>query len=261
MKASDRAILLGLLILGVGASFWFFALSPKREQAAELEASANAIRSDIAAQQQVVAAAREAQEGYERNYTELVVLGKAAPADGDTPSLLQQLISLSDDSQTTFDVLTLDESAPPTPTGPGLTTADQAQTAAAPAPAPPALPATEATASRLPLGASVGPAGLGILPYSLEFTGDFFQVSDLMEGIDDLIGADGKAVRVGGRLLTVNGFEMTKTEEGDDLEVSLSVSSYVLPDSQGLTAGATATGPPPSVPFAVPTPVATAPAP
>ena len=38
MKAADRGILLGLLILGALAAFWFLLLSPKRAEASKLEA-------------------------------------------------------------------------------------------------------------------------------------------------------------------------------------------------------------------------------
>ena len=57
---------------------------------------------------------------------------------------------------------------------------------------------------------------------------------------------------VGGRLITINGFKMTKEEADGPLKVELSISSYVLPASQGLTAGGTSTMPPASVPAAAP---------
>ena len=52
-------------------------------------------------------AAHQAQEDYESNFSSLVVLGKAAPADGDTPSLLRQLVDVSAHSKTTFGSLAL----------------------------------------------------------------------------------------------------------------------------------------------------------
>ena len=111
-----------------------------------------------------------------------------------------------------------------------------------------AAPATEASASSLPIGASVGSAGLAVLPYDMRFSGDFFQVADLFKGIDHMVGSKNVDVNVGGRLITINGFKMTKEDAVSPLKVELSISSYVLPESQGLTAGGTSTMPPESVP-------------
>jgi hypothetical protein len=263
MKSTDRSILLGLVILGLLACFWFMLLAPKRERASELEQEAGDLQAEVTEQEQIAAWAEQAQDEYARNYERLIVLGKAAPADGDTPSFLAQLTDLSDKSGTAFDSLTLsDGEAAPPPSAAAETTTDQnaeapaTEGAAEPASAPavPVAP-TEATAATLPLGATVGPAGLGVLPYDLRFTGDFFDVADLLASLDSLVASGGRATSVDGRLVTVNGFTMAPAGEGRDLAVDLSITTYVLPDSQGLTAGATPAEPAPTVPE--PTPVST----
>ena len=272
MRKADRTILLAVGVLGMFAAFWFLALAPKRQEAKELEDKAAQLQLDVAAQEAIVSDGREAQADYERNFSSLVVLGKAAPADGDTPGLLEQLVSISKEAKTGFQLLqqadavevaqpaaaetTADASTAPPAEGeaaPATETAPEATTVSA-------VPATEASAASLPIGATVGSAGLGVLPYDVMFTGDFFQVADLFQGIDKMIESEAANVEVGGRLVTVNGFKMTKpdsTEPGATgaLEVQLSISTYVLPESQGLTAGATSTAPPEAVPAAT-TPVA-----
>jgi len=60
---------------------------------------------------------------------------------------------------------------------------------------------------------------------------------------------------VDGRLVTINGFTMAPSETDQTLNVELSITTYVLPESQGLTAGATPAAPPATVP--APTPVST----
>jgi len=261
MKSSDRSILLGLVLLGLLAAFWFMLLSPKRDRASELETQVTDLQAEVSQQQQLADYAEQAEADYAGNYERLIVLGKAAPADGDTPSLLAQLSALAKDAGTEFDSLTAggDAPAPPPPPATSESTTDQnatpeqtgdpATTAAVPA------PATETSAALLPLGASVGPAGLGVLPYTLEFRGDFFSMADLLESLDKQVGT-GKSVEVDGRLLTINGFSMTPEEESGDLAVELLITSYVLPESQGLTAGATPTAPPATVPAATTTPTA-----
>jgi hypothetical protein len=268
MKATDRSILTGLVILGLLAAFWFMLLSPKREDAAELERQVDDLRAEVAAEEELAAAAEQAEADYAKNYERLIVLGKAAPADGDTPSLLAQLTELSKRSHTDFASLTVEEGeAAPQPAAAQTTTDQNAEAAAAGSEAAPAVPvaaapATEASAANLPLGATVGPAGLGVMPYTLSFSGGFFQIADLLEGIDSQVGADGTATKVGGRLVTVDGFTLAPSGTGEDLAVDLSITTYVLPDSQGLTAGATPEAPPASVPTPAPSvPTSTTPAP
>lgn len=266
MKASDRSILVGLLILVMLAGFWFLLLAPKRERASELEAQAESLRGEVAQQEQLALAAEQAQGDYAKNYRRLVVLGKAAPSDGDTPSLLAQLSELSKRSKTRFASLTLEASsgsAVPLPATVTETTTDESaeagETAVDESVAPIAA-ATEASASLLPLGASVGPAGLGVMPYSLQFSGGFFEIADLLARLDDRVKVGARGAQVDGRLLTVSGFSMTRESEGEaELAVDLSITAYVLPESQGLTAGATPAAPPAEIPAAPQTTAAPAP--
>lgn len=265
MKAADRSVLLGLVILGVLAAFWFMLLAPKREKASELEQQVSDLQTEVTLQEQLAAAAEAAQADYDQNYERLITLGKAAPADGDTPSLLAQLSALAEGTKTEFGSLTLSSEAPPALPAAAESTTDQNAEAAAPATSTPAAtatpaPATEATAALLPLGASVGPAGLGVMPYDLQFQGDFFSMADLLKRLDKQIEIR-RGVKVVGRLLTINGFTMTPNEETGGLDVALSITSYVLPESQGLTAGATPTAPATSVPPATTVPTSTSPTP
>lgn len=266
MKSSDRAILIGLVVAGVAAAFWFLLLAPKRDEASELSTQVDDLRAEVDTQQQLVATAGQAQDEYEANYSSLVTLGKAAPADGDLPSLLEQLQALSDRSGVQFSLLQLGSGAelPAAPTPPPAAPAEGEDAAVPPgetataSSTTPAAP-TEASAASLPIGATVGPAGLGVLPYELKFSGDFFEIADLMKRIDQLIGAKSTKVDVGGRLLTVNEFTMEPVDGTAQLDVSMVVTSYVLPQSQGLTAGATSEAPPGSIPAATSTTTSTTP--
>ncbi len=86
------------------------------------------------------------------------------------------------------------------------------------------------------------------MPYALEFDGGFFAIADFIEGIDSLVETRDGTVDAKGRLVTIDGFNMAPSgeEEGSassDLHASFSVTTYVTPPGQGLTAGATAEGP------------------
>ena len=154
----------------------------------------------------------------------------------------------------------------------------QAETAASAVPGEsgtaPAAPvaATEATAATVPIGATVGPAGLPVMPYDLTFTGGFFEVADFLDDLDDMVHVADAGLGVKGRLLTVDGFSLTPVDDqvatgkgaaaDPQLSVSLAATTYLTPAEQGLVAGATPAAPAPTTP-ATPTPASstTTPAP
>lgn len=255
MRGADRSVLAGLAVVGLVAAFWFLALSPQREEAAELEQRVEQLQASVAEQEQLAAAAEEAREGFDRNYQSLVVLGKAVPQDEDTASLFVQLDEIAKKSEVGFEAIRLEAGsgdAPAPAPAAEETTVDGAQSGDGDADAPPSPPAvpTEAAVAGLPLGATVGPAGLPVMPYKLDLTGSFFELADFLEGLDSLVRPRGNRPRVRGRLLTVDGFSLTADEEAGFplLSADVAVTSFVTPAEQGLTAGAAPTGPPPAVP-------------
>jgi Tfp pilus assembly protein PilO len=103
-------------------------------------------------------------------------------------------------------------------------------------------------AASLPIGATVGAAGLPILPYDLTFQGSFFDIASFMSGVDSLVhlGEDGGQIVANGRLVTVDGFSLKPlpTLSGEqELKATFTVTTYVVPSDQGLTAGASPTAP------------------
>lgn len=248
MKSSSRLIVSILVVAMMAIGFWVLLLGPKREEASELSAEAGQLQVALSEAQSKAAAAEAARQEFPADYRQLVVLGQAVPAGDETSSLLVELSALAKKAQVKFDSIKLERSgasaATPVPTP-----------APAPAPAPPGAPSgavsasatvppTEAAASLLPLGASIGTAGLGVMPYSLTFHGNFFQIADFVKGIDSMVHT-GKKFAVDGRLVTLNGFALTTEPETTALTANFSVTAYVTPPTQGLTAGATSTAPAP----------------
>ena len=260
MKGSDKAIVLGVLMAAVLAAFYFMVLSPKRDEASALKKENADLQSQIDQQKQVAAFAEDARQHFATYYGRLVVLGKAVPADADTASLLVEVNSIADRTNVDFDGLELSAeggdaastaaTSPPPSTGTSTTGTSTTPTST-PATTTPAA-ATEATAANLPLGASVGAAGLPTMPYELTFKGKYFDVANFLKGVDDLVHPRGTGmVAADGRLLTVDGFALAPDPDSSpsdpELEVTLSVTSYVTPADQGLTAGATPGGPAPAI--------------
>jgi hypothetical protein len=83
------------------------------------------------------------------------------------------------------------------------------------------------------------------MPYDLQFSGDFFHVADFIGGIDSMVHTEGSHVAVDGRLLTLDGFALNGDQDlgFPHLNATFAVTTYLTPTSQGVTAGASPTGP------------------
>lgn len=263
MKGSDKAIVMGVIVAIVLAGFYFKVLSPKREKAAALNKDITELQTQVGQQKQAADFAEDARKHFPTYYGRLVVLGKAVPSDSGTSSLLVQLNSLARRTHVKFNALELADasttssssSAAPSSTATSTTPTGTTSTPASSTPAPSTtapMAATEASAANLPLGATVGAAGLPTMPYKLTFAGHYFDVADFLKGVDDLVHVRGTdQVAADGRLLTVNGFALSldggSAGVSPRLKVQLVVTSYVTPADEGLTAGATPGGPPSSL--------------
>ena len=267
MKGTDRSILAGLLLAVVALGFWFMILGPKRQKSSELSDQAAQLEQSVSEQESVAAFAEEARKDFPKYYGRLVVLGKAVPDQADSASLLVQLSDISSNAGVEFRGLELGDGgggAPPPPPEPSVAeTASEPSASDAPTEetattttTTTAVPATEAAAASLPIGSTVGPAGLPVLNYTLTFGGHFFDTADFIAGVDKLIKLrSGGNVAANGRLLTVDGFSMIgDPEDGFPLlEASFVVNAYATPSTQGLTLGASPTAPAPApVPGAIP---------
>jgi Tfp pilus assembly protein PilO len=261
MKSANRLIAATLAVTALAVAFWVLALGPKRQEASDLSGQVDQISAALAESRFQLTEAATARHEFPADYRQLVVLGKAVPSSDDTSSLLVELNLVARASKVTFNSIQLSSTA-------------GGEAAAAPVPAPAApvppaegspgavpaaasVPPTEAAASLLPLGATVGTAGLGVMPYNLDFSGDFFQVADFIKGIDSLVKTGGD-VAVDGRLVTLDGFALVPNSEESgisNLKATFAVTTYVVPPTQGVTAGATPIAPAPETA----TPAATAP--
>lgn len=229
MSSNDRTILLVIPLVAALVAFWFLLIAPKRDEASKLESQITQLQSGVQSQQAAAQAGVEARKHFPRDYHRLVVLGKAVPVDDETASFLVQIQKVADESGVDFRAIN----------------ASSGSTSAA-APTTTAAPATEGAASLLPIGATVGSAGLPTMPYTLTFAGgNFFQIADFMAGIDRLVDTRKGRIASDGRLVTIDGFELTgdSTRPFPILGATLNVTTYVTPANQGLTAGATPAGP------------------
>jgi Tfp pilus assembly protein PilO len=244
---SRKTIVAILVLAALATAFWILALSPKRQQAGELAGEVEQEQTALVAAQSKVNEANVAREEFAGDYRQLVVLGQAVPAGEETPSLLVQLNRVADHTGVEFETLQLNsiggvEESAASGLAPEAGPSSSVSTSST-------VPPTEAEAALLPLGATVGSAGLGVMPYSLTFSGSFFQIADFIGGIDSLVQANKASVGVDGRLITLDGFALSEgsASKAGKLAANFTVTTYLVPPSQGITAGATATTPPTEV--------------
>lgn len=236
LGSSNMIVVAVLAVALVAGALWVLVLSPKRDEASKLEAQAETVRGSLAQHRSEIATAEEARRDFGAEYQRLVVLGKAVPGGDETASLLVQVSHIADHAHVRFSNLALSSEG-----------SGESGEAAPPPPSPGGEPAsaTEVAASTLPLGATIGPAGLGVMPYDLTFEGSFFQIADFIKGLDSLVETQKEKVTVDGRLLTLNGFALQEAPKAEfpHLEATFSVTTYLTPPGEGLTGGATAESP------------------
>jgi Tfp pilus assembly protein PilO len=125
--------------------------------------------------------------------------------------------------------------------------------------------------SAAPAAGSPAGAGLETIPLELEFTGNFFNLADFFHRVKRFVRLANQDVLVSGRLITIDKVSWASDAEiFPRLRAQLTTTVYLSPKAEGVTAGATPSGPAPTpaaggttapaepTPEATPTPTATA---
>lgn len=243
MGSSTRPIVAILVVAAAAIAFWTLGLSPKRDEADRLGKQAEQLSASIESARSELAQATAARHTFPAAYHQLVELGQAVPSTDETPSLLVELDAIAARSKVKFESIQLEGSGEGSGEASVAAEAGSAET----------VPATEVEAALLPLGASIGTAGLAVMPYTLTFDGNFFQIANFIGRIDGLVRSKKAGIAIDGRLVTINGFSLTpeggagaeaESEPGPPkLKASFSVTTYLTPPGQGVTAGASPSAP------------------
>jgi hypothetical protein len=257
VKGTDRTILFALPLIALAIGFYLLVLSPKQKEAGELQDKIDSLNSEITLAESEISTAESARAAFSKNYADIVKLGTAVPEDDDQATLISDLNEMGANNDLDFQSFQISDDAAATeaPTTPAptetssstdtttetssTTTTDSTTTAAA----------TETAAATLPIGAAVGPAGLPITPYTLDYTGGFFDMAGLFADLDDRVKVsdDGGNPVAHGRLMTVDGFAMSAdpVKGFPSVAAQIAVTTYMVPADQGIAAGATPAGPAP----------------
>jgi Tfp pilus assembly protein PilO len=218
---SAKTALAVFVVIAIAGAFWLLLLSPKRDKANELKDQAATLTTEVESARAQEQEGLAAKKGFGADYAKLVQLGKAVPSDAATSSLLIELEAIGTLSKTDFKSIVLS----------GEGGAEE----------------SEGGEELPPLGAKPGPSGFLAMPYELEFEGGFFDVAAFIHKLDSLVQTKSGGVDAKGRLVTVDGFELSPNsgeESGSGrLSAHFTVNTYVTPPGQGLTSGATVEGP------------------
>jgi hypothetical protein len=224
------------------AAFWFLVLSPKREEAAKLETQIATKRTELTAAQGTLASYEKSRENYSRNYATVVRLGKAVPEDDDVRSLIVQLDAEAGGTGVDFRTIQVG--------GSGSTVAAAPADGTAPVASPP------------PGAMSVGTAGFSAMPFTFSFKGTFSNLSRFFSRMERFVTLRNEQMNVTGRLLRLETIDLQVDASGfPDIRAQIGASSYLVPATEGITAGATPQGPGTAAPAATPAPAGAPPVP
>ena len=227
MTGRDRIVIVIVAVVVAIAGSWLFVVQPKRDEAAKLGNEVKAAQSKLDSARQQVASNEAARHLFSTDFATLVRLGAAVPTDDNVPSMIYQLQAAATAAHVDFRDLAL---AP----GSGTATASVSSTPNA----------TQASTAALPPGATVGPAGFPIEPFTFTFQGNFFHLSDFLGRVDRFVVANNKGVSVTGRLMTLNAISLGPGPKGfPQISASIAATTYLIPSSEGLTNGASPAGP------------------
>ena len=203
---TDRKTIALVVLAGVAvlAALWMLAISPKREERSQ-------VRENVAAQQARLQAAQTQLASYEASkkqfpvkLRELKTLDKAVPARGAISELLRQLQRRANVRNSDLRLVALKAG------GAAATGTDT----------PPVTP-----------GATVGPDGLAALPFTFEFTGDYFDLRDILRTVRRSVSVKKDKIKVGGRLLTIDGLSFVRTDPTSSrTKATLNATAYIAPD-------------------------------
>ncbi|MCW3027516.1 MAG: hypothetical protein JWN81_727 [Solirubrobacterales bacterium] len=219
MTSRDRIVLTVVATLVILGAAWFMLVAPEREKASKLDARITAAGAQLSTAEGELANARGAEARYSTAYASIVSLGKAVPPGQEVPSLVYQLDQASNQKHVEFSSVTSGGSG-------------------------------AASASSATPAASVTPAAFTQMPFTFVFNGSFFDLYHLFQQLNRFTERTPSGVlQISGRLLTIQGVKLAQvTASGNEaskegLSGTITATAYVLPPSQGLTAGATSTGP------------------
>jgi Tfp pilus assembly protein PilO len=215
LSAQNRMIV-GVVLAGIAiiAVLWMVAIGPKRADRGGVAGNVSAQRQRVDDARKRVADYRAARKQFAGMLSELKHLDIAVPSRGAIAQLLRQLQRKARALDSSLQLAALKTASP----APGTT---------------PAAP-----------GATTGPGGLQALPFTFEYTGDYFDLVSILRAVRASVQARSGDLKIDGRLLTIDGLTFKRpTGSGKLTQAIVSATAYIAPDaaSPQVPAASTAT--------------------
>jgi Tfp pilus assembly protein PilO len=217
MTARDRLILTFIAAVALLGAVWLLLVSPEKKHASTVSTELGAATTRLASAEGKLNEARQAQAKYSAAYASIVSLGKAVPTSEEVPSLIYQLAQATHQKNVDFASITSGAGSSATPV----------------------------------VSAAAASAGFTQMPFTFVFNGTYGELEKLFATVDRQVVRTGSGrLNVSGRLLTIQSAKLGPLAAGgggnapsNKLTGTITATAYVLPASQGLTAGATPSGP------------------
>ena len=232
MTRRNTILLVAVAAAAAVGAYWMLVLTPKREEAAAIDKQIAAKQATLAVAEAEVAGYEQARGSYKANYSMVARLGKAVPADDDVRSLMVQMNAAAKRTGVDFRTISVGGGSGAPSAGPDAPAAS--------------------TVTPPPGATNVGTAGFSTMPFTFAFKGSFFKLGKFFDDLDQFVAVKGGNLNVTGRLLLLNSITLTPDAEKGfpALSADVDASSYLLPPTEGLTAGATPESPAGAAPAA-----------
>jgi Tfp pilus assembly protein PilO len=228
MTRTNRILLAVVAIAAAVSAYYFLALAPKRDEVTKLDGDIAAKQGELAQAKQTLAGYEKARAGYKANYTTLVRLGKAVPADDDVRSLMVQLQHAAAGTGVDFEKIELASGF-----------AGGSGTASTPAEATPASGALAAAPGSVP----VAGGALSAMPFSFTFNGSYFDLSSFLARLEHFVTAKNAHLDATGRLLRLESVSIAPGPAGfPTMQAQIGAATYVVPPVEGVPGAPTPGG-------------------
>lgn len=202
--ASQKRMIVAIVLAGAAliAVLWVTAIGPKRGERGD-------VRANVAGQERRLDAARKQVADYtaERKQfpgmlSELRRLDVAVPSRGAISKLLRELQQRARVRDSDLRLAALKSST--------------------------AVPGTTPLAP----GATTGPGGLAALPFTFEYTGDYFDLVGILRAVRASVQTRAGDLKIAGRLLTIDGLTFKRPEPGAKrTKAVVNATAYIAPDA------------------------------
>jgi Tfp pilus assembly protein PilO len=212
LSAQNRMIV-AIVLAGVAllAVLWVTAIGPKRTERGSVTANVSLAQRRVDDARRKVADYTAARKQFPGMLSELKRLDVAVPSRGAISQLLRQLQRRARVRGSRLQLAALKSAA----AAPGTTLAP---------------------------GATTGPGGLAALPFTFEYTGDYFDLVGILRAVRASVEARSGDLKIDGRLLTIDGLTFERPTDAAKLtQAIVSATAYIAPEASSPAVPAAAT--------------------